>query len=492
MFNEIVLNSINNTPEFNSGTSRLELERTPGAAAVSGTYGREPAGGYPLPVSLATNSFSSPLVFSSPSSCLPDKKAGKVRGLAHQWQHMKRKGRYLDYMQYYNSEADIEVLKRCHTSWYRERQGGEVRYRACGCGRRFDCPLCSSYVQLQLAIDASNSMSLALTALDVGGVKYQHYGLKLVFTIPKETSARIDGLLCSDTQAWSYEVGSLFQELIKLIKRWYGKGVGILLGLDLTGESNPVTPHYHINVFVFPAIYENGHWTAIDGWSERISDMRKDWTAVVNKRYGLHLANADFRYGYLKTEGQMRHWHNYMYRPVQSDVWRGWQIYDGQSIGYRYWKGRKSCELSILNDDMCKVFDRVSLLPKHFKRLRWAGIFSDGQRGKTMEEVLGLERVEVKKDEETSETEGWERDSVIFKVVAYVAEGAIMRNTENGAVFKLHDKYMDYRPDLVRTGRRVRWQEPGMGQKLASTAIENTKRYLGFFNSGVLAGINKN
>jgi hypothetical protein len=405
---------------------------------------------------------------------------------------MKGKGRYLDYMQYYNSEAETEILKSCHTNWYRERRGEDVRYRACGCGRRFDCPLCGSYVQLQLAKDGSNNMSLALTALDVGGYEYQHYGLKLVFTIPKDTSAWIDELLWSDTKAWSDEVGGLFQEVSKLVKRWYGNGVGMLLGLDLTGESNPVTAHYHINVYVFPAVYEDGHWFAIDGWTEKIGDMRQAWTGVVNKRYGLQLANADFRYGYIKTEGQMRHWHTYMYRPVQSDVWRGWQVYDGQSISYKYQKGRRVNEISIPRDDMSRVFERVSLIPKHFKRLRWAGIFSDGQRGKTMEDVLGLERVEVRKDEEISEVEGWERDSVVFKVVAYVLDGVIMRNTDNGAVFKLHDNFIDYRPDLVRTGRRVRWREPGSGRKLASIAIENTKCYMGLFNPGVLAGMNKN
>jgi hypothetical protein len=463
---------------------------------VSEAYGERPAGeAETLAGASPTNSFLSPSP-SSPlslaSSRLSDRKTGKVRTLSRQWQHMKGRGRYLDYMQYYNSETETEALNNCHTSWYRERQGEDVRYRACGCGRRFDCPLCGSYVQLQLAKDASNNMSLALTALDVGGVEYQHYGLKLVFTVPKDTSAWIDDLLWSDTKAWSKEVGGLFQEVSRFVKRWYGKDVGMLLGLDLTGESNPVAAHYHVNVYVFPVVYEDGRWSALGGWTENIADMRRDWTAVVNKRYSLQLANTDFRYGYLKTGGQMRHWHTYMYRPVQSDAWRGWQEYDGHSISYKYRKGRKVNEISISRDDMYKVFERVSLIPKHFKRLRWAGIFSDGQRGKTMEHILGLERVEVKKDEETSEAEGWERDSAVFKVVAYVPDGAIMRNTDNGAVFKLHDNFMDYRPDMVRTGRRVRWREPGSVHKLASIAIENTKRYMGLFNPGVLAGRNRN
>jgi len=263
------------------------------------------------------------------------------------------------------------------------------------------------------------------------------------------------------------------------------------LTTDFTGESNPVVAHYHINVYVFPAVYEAGQWSPLSGWTDKIADMRQDWTAVVNKHFGLQLANADFRYGYLKTEGQMRHWHTYMYRPVQSDVWRGWQKYDGQSISYKYRKGRKVNEMIISRDDMARVFDRISLIPKHFKRLRWAGILSDGQRGKTMEDLLGLERVEVKKDEETWEAEEWTRDSALFKVVAYVQDGAIMLNTENGAVFELYDNFMDYRPDMVRTGRRVRWQEPGAGRKGASIAIEDMRRFMGHFNPDVLAGANK-
>ncbi|MFC1902540.1 hypothetical protein ACFLX4_00520 [Chloroflexota bacterium] len=177
-----------------------------------------------------------------------------------------------------------------------------------------------------------------------------------------------------------------------------------------------------------------------------------------------------------------------MYRPVLSDIWRGWDVYDDLSIKYRYKKERRLNEISIPRDDMCKSFERVSLIPKHFKRLRWAGIFSDGQRGKTMEDVLGLERVDVKKDEETSEADGWERDSSPFRLVAYTPDGAIMKNTGNGAVFALHDNFMDYRPDLVRTGRRVRWQEPGAEYKGASIAIENTRRCMGHFNPGLLAG----
>jgi len=475
------------------GLSRAE--RTPGAVAVSEAYGERPAREVKtLAGASPTNSISS--VSSHPSvstlspslSRLPNEKKGRLKRLAQQWHHMKSKGSYLDYLQYYSPETDKEVLERCHTSWYRERKGEDVRYRACGCGRRFECPLCGSYVQLQLAKDAANNMALALTALDVGGYEYNHYGLKLIFTIPKDISTRIDSLLSSDTKTWSLEVGGLFQEVTNLCRRWYGKGVGMLLGLDLTGESNPVIAHYHINVYVFPAVYEAGHWSSLSGWTDKIAHMRQAWTMAINRRYGLKLANADFMYGYLKTEGQIRHWLTYMYRPAQSDIWRGWGVYDGHSISYKYRKGRKANEISISRDDMCKAFERIALVPKHFKRLRWAGIFSDGQRGRTMEDILGLERVDVKENEETSEAEGWERDSAMFKVITYVSDGAIMRNTDNGTVFKLHDYFFDYRPNLVRTGRRVRWREPGSGHKVASTAIDNTKRFMGYFNPGVLAG----
>ncbi|MFC1902539.1 hypothetical protein ACFLX4_00515 [Chloroflexota bacterium] len=280
--------------------------------AVSEAYGERPAGEVRTLAGASPTNYcgggaspapSSSLPISPPPPHLPDKNSGRIRQAVCQWAAMRGKGRYLDYMQYYKADAEVEVLERCHTSWYRERKGEDVRYRACGCGRRFDCPLCGTYVQVQLAKDASNSMALALTALDVGGYEFKHYGLKITFTIPKATSAWIDGLLWSNGKAWSVEVGGLFQEVTKLIRLWYGKGVGMLLGLDLTGESNPVEPHYHINVYVFPAVYEAGRWSAIDRWTDQLADMRKDWTKTVNNRYGLHLDNADFRYGYLKTEG---------------------------------------------------------------------------------------------------------------------------------------------------------------------------------------------
>lgn len=393
----------------------------------------------------------------------PRKSQSRNRRLARHYFHMKREGAYLDYMQYYHDDEYGEttgILDCCHTSWSRERKGENIRYRANGCGRRFDCPLCGNYVQAQLAVDASNNMTMAMTALDVVGVGYNHYGLKLIFTIPKETSSWIDELIFGNPAEWAAEVNRLFKSVAKMVKRWYGSGAAFLMSLELTGGSYPTEPHYHVSVYVFPAVYVRGKWQVLDGYTDKLDKWRDEWTSEVNKLYQLKLENANFRYDYLRTMGQMRHWLRYMYRPVLADLWRGWGNYDGVGLEYRSMKDRRMHELYILKEDLDKAFDRARFIPKHFKRLRWGGIFSDGKRGKTMELVLGLDRVESE-NPDTSKSEGWERDPDVFRLVKYEPEGVLLRDTETEEVFLVPDESVDFRPDMVRTGRRVKWREPG-------------------------------
>ncbi|GAI49639.1 unnamed protein product, partial [marine sediment metagenome] len=149
-----------------------------------------------------------------------------------------------------------------HT-WFRERHGDALRWRGIGCGEREVCPVCGAYRQEVLAREAASAMLLAQRALEVNGVQLESYGLKLVLTIPKTESARIDNLLLTDYRAWHVEVNRLFKAAYAFVGRWFGAGCGGVVSLDYTGEGAPADAHYHINVYVFPARLEGGSWLSL-------------------------------------------------------------------------------------------------------------------------------------------------------------------------------------------------------------------------------------
>jgi len=388
--------------------------------------------------------------------------------LARRWVWLKFAGSYLDYMPYYfssESESLKSKLEWCQHTWLRERKGEDIRWRGIGCGERQVCPLCGSYRQLVLAREASESMELAQAGVGIGcGVCPESYGLKLVLTIPKAESARIDGLLLTDYSLWLAEVSRLFKAAYAFVGCWFGAGCGGVVSLDYTGGSAPADAHYHLNVYVFPAVNPGGRWISLGRWIDkaRLAEMRAGWTAAVNEMFGLQLKDANFRASYLGGEGQFHHWLQYLYRHPLSDLWRGWQGLDvgglRDDIKVKYKVGKKGKAIELSGDDMQRVADRLRSIPSHFKRIRWFGIFSDGQRSKTMAS-LGLEPVEVKAEDD-GDGEGWVREGEPARFVRYEADGVVLR-TDEGDEFKVPDSLVDYRPSKVSIGKRKRWREPG-------------------------------
>ena len=167
-----------------AGTSLMELERTPGAAAVSGTYGRAPVGDTPLPASLATNS-------SLPPSLPPQTDS---RPYVHYWTskgadnlkvarligYGKLKNLLQPKHKYFEGEY-AEVWK-----WYRylDKQGNDLLYPKVKTFGRNNNP----YRKHQL-----NSQCAARSAKKVFRLKeqYQLHGLRMIditLTHPKAVS----------------------------------------------------------------------------------------------------------------------------------------------------------------------------------------------------------------------------------------------------------------------------------------------------------------
>lgn len=422
-------------------------------------------------------------------SAASPRRRSKFVKLSRKWSWMKHGGEYLSVMPYYLSSPDDEAefvhrLDFCQRTWLKERKGERERYRAVGCGDRVACPACGTYRQMVLSNEAVESMLLAQDGVEVsGGVALDCFGLKLVKTIPKVLSAKIEALLQSDVNSWCVDVGKLFKVGYEFNRRWFGVGVGGVCGLHLTGESAPSEPHYHLNDYIFPAVREEGKWRALSHWTdkERLRGMRQSWAALLNKAFGLDLKEADVNCGYLKSHGQLNHFMSYLYRPLLGDLWAGWHGVEDGEVRYRYAHGRKEKLLGV--DELATIASRVRSIPRHFKRMRWFGIFSDAQRAQTMAS-LDLETYQVEGDGEAP-SERWERTGDVARFVRYVAEGVVLRGVmkdEDGTVivekyqdedgwphwreklgpeFLVPDSQADYRPSGVSIGRRKRWRAPG-------------------------------
>jgi hypothetical protein len=488
----------------NNISTKDRAERTPGAAAVSqvGRGGRDIANSVNLggtlgdfPATCLTNSSFSSLPSSYPSSSTPslpsptDKpRSKKVRRLARRWAWMKGDGRYLDYITYYKGEAGTDKLKHCHEWWHRERhkETSDVRLRATGCGDTHICPLCASYKQLKLAGQAFDEMMLAQEALEVDQVVLPSYGLKLVLTLPKDMSSELDRDLFEGYERWQRNLNALYKEISSLVRRWFGLGCGFVIGLDVTGESNPTEGHYHFNIYIFPARRVGKEWLSLPKWIPKdgkgltLRVMRKSWADAVKGIFPHKLSELDVNVGFLAGSGALRNWLEYQYRPVLADLWRGWRDFDGEQIKYEYRKpNRESDSLQISLDDGLKALNRVNLIPTHFKRIRWCGIFSDGQRSKTMQGLgLGREQQQCEycgyrwnadkltkkcpscQEALTQEEEEWERFGEMLTFCYYTKNGVVLRE-EDGSEIEFPDGVVHYGPSGVTMGKRTRWRAPG-------------------------------
>jgi len=401
-------------------------------------------------------------------------KESRRRKWSRQSKYLKGKAAgYLDIGQYYRVWGGTPgyAMEFCQSCWNVFRKDELRRLRAYGCKERVWCPGCCVYHRDTLAKEAAETVLMGIEGLEITqGLRTSHFGLKVVCPMPKVTSAWIDG-----ADNWVELLNGLFHAKQSFLRKWLGKGVGGVSGLDFTGESNPTEAHYHANSYVFPAKCTKAGWVEVPRWVEgaALKELRRLWARELRAHLGedapglAGLEEADVWINYLSGPKGVHHWMRYLYRSPLFDLWKGWQAGSvAGGVNYQVWKAGKLRDLHLSTEDVGRAMERVGSLPKKWKRVRWFGCFSDGQRRSTMEK-LALVGDEVDREEE--EGEGWVVESGPYVLVRYrrAAEGGglLLRHRDTGVVYKSEElaDTVNYSPEGVLTGKRVRWRRPGQG-----------------------------
>jgi len=390
------------------------------------------------------------------------------------------KAGYLDVVQYYKllrSEEQYNRLFWCGRTWELYRREDKTQLRMKGCSDRTWCPGCCVYHRDMLAMEAGELVSRALEGLEIThGVVPDSYGVKVVATIPKETSAWID-----NSPDRLDLLGKLFKAQTGFLKEWYGVGLGGLTGLDFAGESNPTEAHYHANSFLFPARKLDGDWLSLPHWTNKkdFPVMRGLWCSMVKKYLGdvpglVGRTELDVNVGYLREPEQLHHFLRYLYRSPLFDLWKGWQSGSVEAgFDYEYLKRGKVEKLHLASAAVGVALGRVSGLTVEkmtkkgairdvtFKRVRWFGCLSDNLKGATLAD-LGLE---VKDEEWEPEEVAWVYDSGPYFLDRYTSKGIVVRHRDTDLVIdsKKDGVQVNYAPRGVMLGKRQRWRPPGVG-----------------------------
>ena len=395
----------------------------------------------------------------------PAKRSRRQRWSTQSRRLKRQAAGYLDYGQYYGflDDADRVRLGYCQVCWHLFEKDGVRELRSWGCNKRVFCPGCCNYHRESLAKEAADDIRQALEALEIfEGLSPPHYGLKVVVSPPKSTSAWIDQ--SEDRVAL---MGSLFKANVAFLRESYGKGLGGVEGMDFAGESDPTQANYHLNSYVYPARRIRGRWVEIPRWQDNFAELRRVWARHLKAQLGedvpglAGLEEADVWVNYLSNVGQLYHFLRYLYRSPLFDLWKGWGVGSlAGGVEYEFWKqGRR--QLHLEPEAVGQALSRVGTLPAKWKRVRWFGCFSDSQRGGSMESV-GLLPKEI--DREVEESAGW-----VWKAGPYYylrdarGGGLILREPATDWVWKSEDlaDRVNYAPKGVMTGKRRRWRPPG-------------------------------
>jgi len=397
------------------------------------------------------------------------KKETRRRKWARKSRWLKGPGGYLEWGPYYGLWTEDAGLKlsRCQAAWGLYKKGDAKQLRGYGCGDRTQCPGCCVYHRDIMAMEGAEDMLMALEGLEITqDLRPKHYGLKLVSTIPKETSAWIDN---SDDRI--DKLNALFHAQQEFLKKQFGKGVGGVGGLDFAGESDPTEPHYHPGAYVFPARKDGNSWVKLPSWfdlkGQEGKAMRMLWADCLIKHLGkdapglVGLVEADLWINYLKNRGQVYHWFRYLYRSPLYDLWKGWEsgsVLEG--VEYRYWKRKQVFTKVLTPSSVADALRRVFSLPEKWKRMRWFGSFSDSMKRGTMGS-LGLLPNEV--DREAEDADGWVYDSGPYYLIRFCRGGGLLLKDQDGKEWNSEDLVgdVDYSPEGVLTGTRQRWRTPG-------------------------------
>jgi hypothetical protein len=205
-------------------------------------------------------------------------------------------------------------------------------------------------------------------ALGEGGLEC--FGLGWTFTMPQRFSGVLEEALLGDSERFRELVNALF-EGVREVLRWIHEGDGQIAGvavLHLNGDENPEVPHFHLHIFVYPlARGGEGGWVPVRRWAE-VEDLeraRRAWKAVLERVFGPFEGEVDVHRQYFRERGQAIHYLQYQLRPPLESLWDGgWRRVTVEGAG--------------------RAVKRVLGLPKAFKRIRWLGWLTPGQRCKVL------------------------------------------------------------------------------------------------------------
>jgi ketosteroid isomerase-like protein len=337
----------------------------------------------------------------------------------------------------------VHRMERCGLVWWRELHPtrGERR-RVVGCGERPLCPRCATAVARREAGEAVALLEGMVKALGEGVIEC--WGVGWTFTMPKEFSLAVEEALLGGGKRFRELVNVLFEGVRSVLKEVHeedGDIAGVAV-LHLNGDESLVEPHVHIHVYVYPfARRGDGGWVPVRRWEERevLEGARQLWKAVLERVFGAFEGEVDIHRQYFGEKGQAVHYLCYQLRPLLEGLWDG---------GWR----------RVTVEGARRIVGRVLALPRGFKRIRWFGWLTPGQR---CEVLPGLGFREA---EDEDEGERWQR----------VGGGVLLgwRQREDGgwdAVFRDWDGVLRTCPEERMEwwppwgGRRRRWVWDGVG-----------------------------
>jgi len=273
---------------------------------------------------------------------------------------------YLDLL-HLLAPADAQLIKRCGLVWYRETHPtlGERR-RVVGCGERVLCPRCATAVSRYEAGEAVSLLEGLVGSLG----EFECWGVGWTFTMPKRFSEVVEEALLGDSERFRRLMNALFEGVRCVLKRLHerdGEIAGVVV-LHLQGDESLVEPHFHLHCYVFPyARRGDGGWGVVKRWAdgEILAMARRLWKSVLVKVFGAFDGEVDVHRLYFKSRGQAVHYLAYQLRPPLEGLWDG---------GWR--------QVSV--EGAKRILNRVRALPRGFKRVRWLGWLTPGQRRKVL------------------------------------------------------------------------------------------------------------
>lgn len=366
-----------------------------------------------------------------------------------------------------------DILKGCASVWAGEKGAG---YRPVGCGDRDACPLCADYYHMTVARGSIEMLTESIEAVLASGVKLDTWGFHYVFTLPKELSEYLDGLLQTDRRKFRELANKLRQaaarRLVLAVRRAcedVGEPVpgelGMMAALHDRGDSEPWAPHYHWHFVVAPytADYEGkggigretralSGWRSVPRWwsQESLDALTDSWKKSAEKILGLKYGGKwNVHRGYIKTRKSLAGTMAYQLRAPMRGLWVGMRGDAAEGFHYvRKARGKApAIDKAITTAQFEEALERARLMGRKdvVQRVTWYGLLVNNRQCNTLKQ-LGMSHVDLDDD---PDAKGRGPDTRYWKAVAEWQGGVVMKCTQLGSEEVDFVTWSDLRPDPV-------------------------------------------